>query len=161
MGGSDWIHIALVLHVMGAILGLGTNLTYGLITSAGDRAAGLRARPDPAARQAVGEPSVLGAACDRADPGLVAQASLFATSWLLLCLLLYIAVAVLGITVYATVLRRQVSLAERLVSHDGDEDDPTMMECPGGGAALSALGILANAMVVAILTLMVTQPALW
>ena len=112
MGRSDWIHIALVLHVMGAIVGLGTNLTYGLITSVGDRAGGERRV------FALGLVQVLDKRL--ANPAYMAQLvtglilvwllrlNLFATSWLLLGLLLYIAVAVLGITVYAPVLRRQV-----------------------------------------------------
>ena len=120
MGRSDWIHIVLVLHVMGAIVGLGTNLTYGLITSVGDRAGGERRVFALGLIQLLDKRLANPAYMAQLVTGLILvwllKLNLFATSWLLLGLLLYIAVAVLGITVYAPVLRRQVSLAERLAS---------------------------------------------
>ena len=163
MARGDWIRIVLVLHVIGAIMGLGTNLTYGLITSVGERAGGERRV------FALGLIRTL----DRrlANPAYMAQLAtglllvwllkmdLFGTSWLLLGLVLYIAVAVLGITVYAPVLRRQSALAEELASGDGNE-----AAAPEYGAVARRsrqLGILATVLVLVIVTLMVTKPALW
>jgi uncharacterized membrane protein len=85
--------------------------------------------------------------------------NLFATSWLLLGLVLYVAVAVLGITVYAPVLRRQSALAEELAS--GDEDETAVAEYGAVARRSRQLGILATALVLVIVALMVTKPALW
>lgn len=165
MGRGDWIHIVLVLHVMGAIVGLGTNLTYGLITSVGDRAGGERRVFALGLIQLLDKRLANPAYMAQLVTGLILvwllKLNLFATSWLLLGLLLYIAVAVLGITVYAPVLRRQVSLAERLASDDGDEDQSTIVEYRDVRRRSTQLGILATALVVVIVTLMVTQPTLW
>jgi uncharacterized membrane protein len=163
MARGDWIRIVLVLHVIGAIMGLGTNLTYGLITSVGERAGGERRV------FALGLIQTL----DRrlANPAYMAQLvtglllvwllklNLFATSWLLLGLVLYITVAVLGITVYAPVLRRQAALAEELASEGVDGAAAT--EYGAVARRSRQLGILATALVVVIVTLMVTKPALW
>ena len=161
MSRGDWIRIVLVLHVLGAIAGLGTNLTFGLIMALGEREGG------QARVFAIGTIRSL----DRrlANPAYMAQLvtglvlvwllkiDLFATSWLVLGIALYAAVAVLGITVYAPVLRRQVALAEGMV-----EDGGAVTEEYREVARRSAtLGVAATVMVIGIVVLMVIKPQLW
>jgi uncharacterized membrane protein len=82
------------------------------------------------------------------------------TSWLLLGIGLYMAVAVLGLTVYGPVLRKQAALAEQLATEDGGADAVTS-EYRQIAHRSTMLGVLATIMVVVIVVLMVTQPQLW
>lgn len=161
MNRGDWIRIVLVLHVLGAIAGLGTNLTFGLIMALGERTGG------QARVFAIGTIRAL----DRrlANPAYMAQLvtglvlvwllkiNLFATSWLVLGIALYAAVAVLGITVYAPVLRRQAALAEGMVE-DGGAVTKEYREVARRSATL---GVVATVMVIGIVVLMVIKPQLW
>ena len=163
MTRGDWIRIALVLHVIGAIMGLGTNLTYGLITSVGERAGGERRvfalRLIQTLDRRLANPAYMAQLVTGLLLVWLLKLNLFATSWLLLGLVLYITVAVLGITVYAPVLRRQTALAGELAS----ESDEGAVSAEYGAVARRSrqLGIVATALVVVIVTLMVTKPALW
>jgi uncharacterized membrane protein len=158
---GDWIRIVLVLHVLGAIAGLGTNLTFGLIMALGERTGG------QARVFAIGTIQAL----DRrlANPAYMAQLvtglmlvwllkiDLFATSWLVLGIALYAAVAVLGITVYAPVLRRQAALAEGMVEGGGAVTE----EYREVARRSATLGVVATVMVIGIVVLMVIKPQLW
>jgi uncharacterized membrane protein len=163
---GDWVKVVLVLHVLGAILGLGTNLTYGLIAAVGDRAGGASRTFSLRLIEQL----------DRrlANPAYVAQLltglllvwllelNLFETSWLLLALALYLGVALTGILVYGPALRRQVELAERLeVAGPGDGDPALAASYAGAARRSNVLGIAVTLAVVLIVVLMVAKPALW
>ncbi len=165
MDRGDWISIVLVLHVLGAILGLGTNLTYGLIAAVGERAGG--------AGRTYGLRLIQQLDGHLANPAYVAQLvtglilvwllelDLFDTSWLLVALVLYAGVAVTGITVYGPVLRRQVALAERLEAA-GEGGDPALAaEYAAVARRSTILGIAVTLAVVLIVVLMVVKPSLW
>ena len=83
---------------------------------------------------------------------------LFGTSWLLLGIGLYVAVAVLGITVYAPVLRTQAELAGQLAA---DGEGAVTAEYREVAHRSTVLGVLATVMVVVIVVLMVSKPHLW
>jgi len=163
---GDWIKVLLVLHVLGAILGLGTNLTYGLIVAVGERAGGAGRTFSLKLIQQL----------DRrlANPAYVAQLvtgllmvwllklNLLETSWLLLSLALYLAVALTGALVYAPVLRRQVGLAEQLeLTGTGDGDPALAASYAAVSRRSTQLGIAVTLVVVLIVVLMVAKPALW
>jgi uncharacterized membrane protein len=164
MDRGDWIRILLVLHVLGAILGLGTNLTYGLIAAVGERAGGASRTFSLRLIQQL----------DRrlANPAYVAQLvtglllvwllelNLLETSWLVLGLVLYLAVAVTGAMVYGPTLRRQVALAEQLEAA-GAVDPGLTTEYAVVARRSTALGVAVTLVVVLIVVLMVAKPMLW
>ena len=161
MDRGDVIRIVLVLHVLGAIAGLGTNLTYGLIMSVGDRAGG--------AQRVFAIETIRKLDRRLANPAYMAQLAtglllvwllkldLFGTSWLLLGLLLYVVVAVLGITVFAPLSRERGALAEQLAG--GDET--VAAEYGAVARRANRSGVIVTAIVVAIVVLMVAKPTLW
>jgi uncharacterized membrane protein len=163
---GDWVKVVLVLHVLGAILGLGTNLTYGLIAAVGERAGGTGRVFSLRLIQQL----------DRrlANPAYVAQLvtglllvwllelNLLETSWLVAGLVLYVAVAITGATVYGPALRRQIDLAERLDAAGVGDGDPALGAAYAAAARRSnTLGIAVTLVVVVIVVLMVAKPALW
>jgi uncharacterized membrane protein len=163
---GDWIQIVLVLHVLGAILGLGTNLTYGLIAATGERAGG--------AGRTYGLRLIQQLDRRLANPAYVAQLvtglilvwllelDILDASWLLVALALYLGVAVVGVTVYAPVVRRQVALAERLEAGGaGESDQGVSTEYAQVAQRSNALGIAVTLVVVVIVVLMVVKPSLW
>ncbi|MGH2596867.1 MAG: DUF2269 family protein [Actinomycetota bacterium] len=161
MGRGDWIRLVLVLHVLGAIAGLGTNLTYGLIMTIGDRAGGTQRVFSIQMIQKLDRRLANPAYMAQLATGLLLvwllKLDLFGTSWLLLGIALYVIVAVLGISVFAPISRRRGALAERLAA--GDE---TVAEEYGAVARrANRLGVFVTAIVVVIVALMVAQPQLW
>jgi uncharacterized membrane protein len=162
---GDWVEIVLVLHVLGAILGLGTNLTYGLIAAVGERAGG--------AARTYGLRMIQQLDRRLANPAYIAQLvtglilvwllelDLLDASWLLAALALYLGVAIVGITVYAPVLRRQVELAERLEAGVGGGDPAIASEYAAVARRSNVLGIAVTLVVVLIVVLMVVKPSLW
>ena len=142
-------------------MGLGTNLTYGLIMAIGDRAGGeqrvFAIRTIQKLDRRMANPAYMAQLATGLLLVWLLELDLVGTSWLLLGLLLYVAVAVLGISVYAPLFRRRLALAERLAEWD---------EGVAGGYAEVArradrLGVLVTAIVVAIVALMVVKPTLW
>ena len=85
------------------------------------------------------------------------ELDLLGTSWLLLGLLLYVIVAVLGISVYAPLFRERLALAEQLA---GGDDEVTASYADVARRA-DRLGVLVTALVVVIVALMVVKPTLW
>jgi uncharacterized membrane protein len=169
---GDWISIVLVLHVLGAILGLGTNLTYGLIAAVGERAGGAGRTFSLRLIQQLDRRLANPAYIAQLVTGLILvwllELDLLDTSWLLVALVLYAGVAVSGITVYAPVLRRQVALAERLeAAGDGAGGDgaggdaATATEYAAVARRSTVLGIGVTLVVVLIVVLMVVKPSLW
>lgn len=166
MDRGDWIKVVLVLHVLGAILGLGTNLTYGLIAAVGDRAGGAARTFSLRLIQQLDRRLANPAYLAQLVTGLVLvwllELNLLETSWLLVALALYLGVALTGVLVYGPTLRRQVDLAERLeVSGAGDGDPALAGEYAEVARRSNVLGITVTLVVVLIVVLMVAKPALW
>lgn len=152
----------LVLHVLGAIAGLGTNLTFGLIMAFGERTGGharvFAIRTIQTLDRRLANPAYVAQLATGLVLVWLSKIDLFGTSWLLLGIGLYAAVAVLGVTVYGPVLRKQTALAEQLAA-DGEEG--TAADYREVARRSTMLGVLATIMVVAIVALMVAKPQLW
>ena len=139
------------LHVLPVIVAVGANLTYAfwLRAAAHDRDRlifaittirrldRLVANPAYVLILLTGVAMVLGGAYS------------FETGWIAVSLVLYVGVAVLGITAFAPALRRQLAEAER---------DPTSQAYAAAAARSTALGLLATGIAVTIVFLMVTKP---
>ena len=139
------------LHVLPVIVAVGANLTYAfwLRAAARDRDRlifaittirrldRLVANPAYILILLTGVAMVLGGAYS------------FETGWIAVSLVLYVSVAVLGITAFAPALRRQLAEAER---------DPTSQAYAAAAARSTALGLLATGIAVTIVFLMVTKP---
>jgi uncharacterized membrane protein len=161
---GDWVKVVLVLHVLGAILGLGTNLTYGLIAAVGERAGGasrtfsLRLIQQLDLRLA--NPAYLAQLVTGLLLVWLLELNLLETSWLVAALVLYVGVAITGATVYGPALRRQIDLAERLET--AGVGDPALAAAYAAASRRSTvLGIAVTLVVVLIVVLMVAKPALW
>jgi uncharacterized membrane protein len=167
MDRGDWVTVVLVLHVLGAILGLGTNLTYGLIAAVGERAGGASRTFSLRLIQQLDRRLANPAYMAQLVTGLVLvwllELNLLETSWLLLALALYLGVALTGVLVYGPALRRQVELAERLEGFgpSGDGDPALMASYAAAARRSNALGIAVTLVVVVIVVLMVAKPTLW
>ena len=151
----------LVLHVLGAILGLGTNLTYGVIAALGERAGGpsrvFALRTIQALDRRLANPAYMAQLVTGLILVWLLKIDLFATSWLVTALGLYVLVAVLGITVYGPVVRRQVALAEQVAAGE----DEAAVDYAAVARRSTTLGITVTLMVIVIVVLMVVQPTLW
>jgi uncharacterized membrane protein len=143
------------LHVVAAVVALGTNLTYTVWLK-------LAARDERSLLFALRGIRYL----DRrlANPGylvllitgllMVYQAGFpLTTPWLLVSLLLYIATALLGFFVYAPTFRRQIRLAEEL--------GPQAEAYRAMARRSVRLAWLTTVIVLIILFLMVVKPPLW
>ncbi len=143
------------IHVLSAIVAVGTNLTYNVIlASAGqhkDRLAfSLKTIHILDSRMANPAYALL------LITGLTMALSLrlpLTTPWLLTALILYGLIATLGIAIYAPAFRRQVRLLE--------QEGPQSPAYQSTARRANAIGILVTFLAVFIVFLMVTQPALW
>ena len=143
------------VHVLAAIVGLGTNLTYSVWF----------ARATPPSASLLFTLRTVKLLDDRmANPAYILSlitglAMVFmgewslTTPWILLSLVLYVLVVLVGLLVYTPTLRRQIELAER--------GDPASGEYAAVARRGQLLGIVIGILVVAIVFLMVTKPALW
>ncbi len=143
------------LHVLLAIAAIGSNLTYGMWIG--------RAARDP--RQLAFALRGVKMLDDRiANPSYVlllitglamlyVRRMAWTTPWVLAGLILYAVVAVLGLRGYSPVLRRQIAALET-----GGPDAPEYQQLARRGLRL---GITIAVLVVVIVFLMVTKPALW
>jgi uncharacterized membrane protein len=157
---GDWIRIVLVLHVLGAIAGLGTNLTFGLIMAIGETGGQGRVfaiRTIQTLDRRLANPAYMAQLVTGLVLVWLLKIDLFGTSWLLLGIAFYVAVAVLGVTVYGPVMRKQAAMAEELAV-DGSAATEEYREVAHRS---TMLGVLATVTVVVIVALMVTQPQLW
>lgn len=160
---TAWIHLFLFLHVLGAIAAVGPTLTYGLLAFLGER-------HGPAHRafalDAIGW-------IDRhlATPAFILQAGtgsaliflarwrFLQTAWLLTGVAIYALVALIAVTVYAPLVRRQRALAHELAAHP---DDPTLADRYREVARRSRnLGLLVAVLTLGIVYFMVAKPTLW
>lgn len=143
------------IHVLAAIVGLGTNLTYAVWF----------ARANPSSESLLFTLRTIKLLDDRmANPAyilslisgltmiLISDWSL-TTPWILLSLVLYVLLVLLGLLLYTPTLRRQIELAESGRS--------TSAEYAAVATRGQLLGVATGVLVVAIVFLMVTKPALW
>ncbi len=153
--------MVLVAHVLGAIAGLGVNLTYLPLMAFGERA-GARQRAfvlhaiqrvdRRLATPAYGTQLVTGSLLV-----WLLRVDLFATSWLEAGIALYLFTLVFAIVVYAPTFRRQLALADAIVEGGGE----TTPEYRAAAARSTRMGAVIIVVVVGIVALMVAQPTLW
>ncbi len=143
------------LHILAAVAALGSNLTYGvwLSLAAQDQKAltfalrGIQRLDRRMANPSYGVLLITGLLM------LLVGRLPITLPWLLVALVLYVAIAVLGIAVYAPLVRRQIQLAETV--------GPASAEYRETSARSIRMGILTIGIVTVIAFLMVVKPALW
>ncbi len=163
MGRSFWIHLFLLLHVLGAIAALGPTLTYGLWVSMAERS-------DPATRAFVLR-SISWLDARLPTPAYIAQAvtgvvligltgiSFFRTGWLVIGVAIYAALTVTAVRAYAPAFRRQRDLAERVAADPSDAGTATAYRAAASTA--TRFGVVVTALTVVVVFLMVWKPNLW
>jgi uncharacterized membrane protein len=140
-----------VVHVLAAIVAVGSNVTYAFwLRRAGrERSQLLFALQSIRALDSrIANPAyiVLGIT----GPAMVlAGAFSFTQGWIIVSLVLYVGVAILGIAVFAPAVRRQVAEAEK---------DPTTPAYAAAATRTTQLGILTTAVAIVIVVLMVAKP---
>lgn len=140
-----------VVHILAAIIAVGGNLTYSFwLRRAGRDRNRLIWTLESIRRfdRAIANPAYVVLLVT----GILMVVTLpwsFEQLWLAASLGLYVGVAVLGITVYAPTIRRQIAEAER---------DPDGVDYARVAARGNALGILTTTVVIIIVVLMVTKP---
>jgi uncharacterized membrane protein len=143
------------IHVLAAIIALGTNITYSVWLARVNRAPEsllftlrtVKLLDDRIANPAYGVSLITGLA-------MVFIGGLsFTTPWILLSLVLYVLVVLIAFLGYTPTLRRQIELAESAGPESGEYAAMTER-----GARL---GIILGVLVVAIVYLMVMKPLLW
>jgi uncharacterized membrane protein len=163
MDKSFWIHLFLLLHVLGAIAALGPTLTYGLWVSLAERA-------DPATRAFVLR-SISWLDRRLPTPAYMAQAvtgvvligltgiSFFRTGWLVIGVAVYIGLTVTAIAAYAPAFRTQRDLAERVAADPSDRTIATAYRAAATTA--TRYGVVVTILTLVVLFLMVWKPDLW
>ncbi len=142
------------VHVLMAITALGTNLTYGVWLTRAAREAqhlgfalrGLKILDDRIANPAYGVIFLTGMA-------MVYVGKVPWAPWMVAGLILYVLVVVIAAAVYTPTLRRLIASL--------DAGGPQSTEYQRLAARGTRLGILLSVIVVIIVFLMVTKPALW
>jgi len=140
-----------IVHVLSAIVAVGANLTYAFwLRRAGldrDRLTwtieGVRRLDSRVANPAYILLLVTGVLM------VLTGAYSFEARWLQLAVILYVAVALLGILVFAPAVRRQAAEAER---------DPTSTAYADAARRSNRLGLLTTGIALLIVVLMVTKP---
>ena len=144
------------LHVLSAIVAVGSNLTYGIWIAASSASPnnlpftlrGVKLIDDRLANPAYGLLLITGLAM--AGVGGLR----LSTPWLLSALVLYVAVVLVGLFGFTPALRRQIELV--------DSDGLTLPAYQAAGAVRSTLlGVLTSVLVIVIVFLMVVKPGLW
>lgn len=139
------------LHVLPVIVAVGANLTYAFWLRAAGRdrdrlvfaITTIRRLDRLVANPAYIVILVTGVAM------VLSGAYSFETGWIAASLVLYVAVAILGIVAFAPALRRQLAEAER---------DPTSADYAAAARRSAWCGVAATAIAVTIVFLMVTKP---
>ena len=143
------------LHMLLAIAAVGSNLTYGIWLARAAREPGslafalkgVKVLDDRIANPAYALLLITGIAM------IYVRNIAWTTSWLLVSLILYVGVVVVGLFGYTPVLRRQIAALE-----SGGPDSPEYRALSTRGVRL---GALLAVLVLIIVFLMVTKPALW
>ena len=143
------------LHVLLAIVAVGTNVTYGVWISRAARDSrylaftlkGVKILDDRVTNPAYGLLLLTGLAM------LHFGGHSWTTPWLLVSLILYAVMVVLALRGYTPSLRRQIAVLEA--------GGPDSTEYRALAARATRLGVALSIIVVAIVFLMVTKPTLW
>jgi uncharacterized membrane protein len=163
MDKSFWIHVFLLLHVLGAIAALGPTLTYGLWVSMAERA-------DPATRAFVLR-SISWLDRRLPTPAYMAQAvtgviligltglSFFQTGWLVIGVAIYGALTATAVRAYAPAFRRQRDLAEQVAADPTDTGAATAYR--SAATTATRFGVIVTALTIVVVFLMVWKPDLW
>jgi len=150
-----WYTLLKFLHVLAAVVAVGTNVTYGVWIARGSRdpkvlpfaLKGVKLIDDRMSNPAYGVLLVTGILMV-----IVGSIPVF-TSWLLAALVLYVAVLLLGVLGYTPTLKQQI----RALESEG-ASSAAYKAAAGKGRALGAiLGVI----VLVIVFLMVDKPTLW
>lgn len=161
MSRDVWIRIVLVLHVLGAIAGLGVNLTYLPLMALGERAGTKQRALVLRAIQRIDRRLATPAYAAQLVTGLLLvwllRMDVFATSWLVTGIALYLFALVFAIAVYAPTFRRQLAKADAMADGDG----PVGPEYRALAARAARMGAVLIVVVVGIVVLMVSKPQLW
>lgn len=160
---TAWIQLFVFLHVLGAIASVGPTLTYGLLAFLGER--------EGPAHRAFALDAIGWIDRHLATPAFILQAGtgtaliflarwrFFHTAWLLVGVAIYALVALVAVTVYAPLVRRQRALAHELAAQP---DDRTLAHRYQEAARRSRnLGLVIAVLTLAIVYFMVAKPALW
>jgi uncharacterized membrane protein len=150
-----WYLIIKVLHVLAAIVAVGSNVTYGIWIAAGSREPavlpfalrGVKKIDDRLANPAYGLLLLTGALM------MIVGGIRVTTSWLVVSFVLYVAVVLVGVLGYTPTLKRQI----RLLASDG-ASSPAYAAAAKRGIVL---GIVLGVLAVGIIVFMVMKPALW
>jgi uncharacterized membrane protein len=145
----SWFLLLKLVHVLSAIVAVGSNLTYAawLRTSDAEHVVfaihGVRRLDRRLANPAYGLLLVTGVLM------VVTGGFSFTQHWIELAIALYALTATLGITLFAPAIRRQLAEAEA---------DPTSAAYRAAARRTSALGLLTTGVVAVIVFLMVVKP---
>ena len=142
------------LHILAVVVALGANFTYAFwLTRAGRESERLVFVIESIRRldRRVANPAYIVAAI--AGVGIVLTGPYgFETPWIVAAIVLYVLVAILGISLYGPAVRAQLDLARHAPES----------EAYGAAARRSqALGLFVTAIVLVIVGLMVFKPSLW
>jgi uncharacterized membrane protein len=143
------------LHVLSAIVALGTNLTYGIWLTQATRSPEtllFTLRTVKILDDRLANPAYIFSLITSLAMVYVGGLSLW-TPWLLLAVVLYVAAVLLGIFGYSPILNRQIELVEST----GPGTEAYIAVARRG----TMLGILLGILAVSIVYLMVTKPQLW
>lgn len=150
---EPWI-VLKYLHILAVVVALGANLSYAFwLRRAGRDSAQLVFVIESIRRldRRVANPAYILAAL--AGVGIVLTGPYgFEAPWIVAAIVLYVLVAVLGITLYGPAVRAQLALART---------DPASDAYTAAARRSQVLGIVVTAIVLVIVWLMVGKPALW
>lgn len=143
------------VHVVAAIVAVGSNATYGVWLARATREpqhlrhilGGVKAVDDRLANPSYAALLVTGLLMVWVSEWRIT------TPWILTSLVLYAAIVVLGFAYYSPLLRRQI---EALDAHGADSSQYRSV-----AARATQVGLLLSVIVIVIVFLMVTKPALW
>jgi uncharacterized membrane protein len=163
MDKDFWIKVFLFLHVMGAIAALGPTLTYGLWLT-------LAERSDPGTRAFVLR-SISWLDQRLPTPAYMAQAvtgvfliglvgfAFWQTGWLVTGVVIYAALVIIAVRVYAPAFRRQRELADAVAADPGDGRAAEAYAAAAHTARTE--GAIVTVLTVVVVFLMVWKPNLW
>jgi uncharacterized membrane protein len=140
-----------VVHVLAAIVAVGSNVTYGFWLARAGRDREQLLFTISSIRwldRSVANPGYVILLLTGIGMVVTGQLS-FTTGWIATAIVLYVIVAILGFTAFAPAIRRQLAEAEH---------DPTSAEYAVAAARSTTLGLLTTGVVLVIVTLMVMKP---
>lgn len=140
------------LHVLAAIVAVGANVTYAFwLARAGRDQKRLVFAIDTIRwlDRSIANPGYILLAITGVGLVLSSTSYSFTTGWIALSIVLYIIVAVLGFALFSPAIRRQLVEAER---------DPGSDAYAAAATRSNGFGLLTTAVVLVIVTLMVTKP---